>query len=319
MASQCPFMLRIFKILPLVSESDSTVLIQGETGTGKELMAKAIHDLSPRREKPFIAVNCGGLPDTLLESELFGYKAGAFTGATKDKPGRFEIAEDGTIFLDEIGDLSTAFQVRLLRVLQDRIFLPLGGTKPIKANVRIIAATNKDLDGLVKSGKFRQDLFYRINVIRLDIPPLRERKEDIPMLMKSFINRRNRLLGMAATGITQKAFSLLMGYHYPGNIRELENIIEHALVLCPEGEIGIDCLPENLRDLDPRLMPQVGMEGALKSTEARVILDALKRNNYNRLVTARKLDMHKSTLYRKIKKLGIKLPEVDGRAKHKQS
>ena len=192
MVSRSPSMRRIFTILPQVAESDSTVLIHGETGTGKELLARAIHELSPRRGKPFIAINCGAFPDTLLESELFGYKAGAFTNAAKDKPGRFAVAEGGTILLDEIGDLSAAFQVRLLRVLQDRTFEPLGGTKPVKADVRVIAASNKELSELVKSGAFRQDLFYRVNVIRLNLPPLRNRKEDIPMLVKHFISKIGR-------------------------------------------------------------------------------------------------------------------------------
>ena len=315
MVSRSPAMHRIFKILPQVSESDSTILIQGETGTGKELLARAIHDLSPRREKPFIAINCGALPDTLLESELFGYKAGAFTSATKDKPGRFALAQGGTILLDEIGDLSPAFQVRLLRVLQEKTFQPLGGTRPIKADVRVIAATNKDLAGLVKSGKFRQDLFYRINVVCLDLPPLRERKEDIPILVKYFIGRLSRLRGIEDTEISQGSLSLLVHHDYPGNIRELENIIEHALVLCPGQQIDVHCLPENLRASNPRHMPQAGISEALKSTEARVIMEALQQNKYNRLETARALGMHKSTLFRKIKTLGIDVPRLDGRTR----
>lgn len=316
--SRSPSMQRIFKILPQVAGSDSTVLIQGETGTGKELLAQAIHSLSPRKEKPFVAINCGALPDTLLESELFGYKAGAFTHATKDKPGHFALAEGGTILLDEIGDLSAAFQVRLLRVLQEKTFMPLGGVKPVRANVRVIAATNKHLSNLVKTGSFRQDLFYRVNVVCLDLPPLRERREDIPMLVEHFIDRMQRLHGQAVTGISQEALSLLMFHDYPGNIRELENIIEHAFVLCPGGELGLHCLPESLRFLIPQSMPHTGMNAAVKSTEARVILDALKRNHYNRLAVAQELGMHKSTLYRKIKRIGIELPQMDGRS-HVQS
>jgi PAS domain S-box-containing protein len=307
MVSRNPGMHKIFRILPQVAESDSTVLIQGKTGTGKELLARAIHELSPRREKPFIAVNCGALPDTLLESELFGYKKGAFTDATRDKPGFLASAEGGTIFFDEIGDLSSAFQVRLLRVLQDQMYQPLGATVPVQANVRILAATNRDLTNLVKKGVFRQDLFYRINVIRLDLPPLRERKEDIPMLVKHFIGRFNRLRGRAVTGISQEALSLLMFYDYPGNIRELENIIEHAFVLCPERGIAIHCLPENLRIISPRPTRHGTMDAVLKSTEAQMILDALERNRNNRLATARELGIHKSTLFRKIKALGINL------------
>ncbi len=318
MVSRSPAMHRMFKILPQVAESDSTVLIQGETGTGKELLARALHGLSPRRNKPFVAINCGALPDTLLESELFGYKAGAFTHAIKDKPGHFALAEGGAIMLDEIGDLSPAFQVRLLRVLQERTFQPLGGIKETKTNVRIIAATNKDLDDLVKTGVFRQDLFYRINVVRLDLPPLRERKEDIQTLVRHFIERFNRLQGRMITGISQEALSLLMFHDFPGNIRELENIIEHALVLCPEGEIRIHCLPENLQNLSPQPLPS-GMNTALKSTESQVIMDALKRNDFNRLATSKDLAMHKSTLFRKIKSLGIQLPKIDGRNKRKKT
>jgi PAS domain S-box-containing protein len=316
MVSRSPAMHRVFKILPQVAESNSTVLIQGETGTGKELLARALHGLSPRRNKPFVAINCGALPDNLLESELFGYKAGAFTDAVKDKPGHFALAEGGTIMLDEIGDLSPAFQVRLLRVLQERTFQPLGGTREFKANIRIIAATNKDLTELVKNGAFRQDLFYRINVVRLDLPPLRDRKEDIATLVRHFIDRFNRLQGRMVTGISQEAFSILMFHDYPGNIRELENIIEHALVLCPEGKIGIHCLPENLQNMTSQpLGAEINM--ALKLTESQVIQNALKRNQFNRLATARDLGMHKSTLFRKIKQLGIHLPKTDGRSKRK--
>jgi transcriptional regulator with PAS, ATPase and Fis domain len=296
-------------------------LIQGETGTGKELLARAIHDLSPRREKPFVAINCGALPDTLLESELFGYKAGAFTDAVKDKPGHFTLAEGGTILLDEISDLSDAFQVRLLRVLQEKTYQPLGGTKPVRADVRIIAATNCDLAGLVESGRFRRDLFYRVNVVCLDLPPLRERKEDIPMLINYFIDRFARLGGQPIRGISQEVLAVLMFYNYPGNIRELENIIEHAFVLCPrdEGQIDIQCLPENLRFLVSSPLAQTSISLATQSAETRVILDALKRNHYSRMAVARELGIHKSTLYRKIKKLGIDLPPEDGRSGVRQS
>lgn len=319
--SRSPSMRRIFKILPQVAASDSTVLIQGETGTGKELFSRAIHELSPRKGKPFLAINCGALPDTLLESELFGYKAGAFTNAAKDKPGHFALAEGGTILLDEIGDLSAAFQVRLLRVLQDKIFQPLGATKPIKANVRIIAATNKDLGQLAKNGSFRQDLYYRVNVVCLELPPLRQRKEDIPMLIEHFIGRMNRLNGKAVTGISQEALSLLMFHDYPGNIRELENIIEHAFVLCPEGELSVHCLPEELNVGNGRIQtePQLQMNAALRSTQTQLILAALKRNQNNRTAAAQALNMHKSTLYRKIKRMGIDLPKEDGRSNTKTS
>lgn len=311
--SRSPSMQGIFKILPQVADSDSTVLIQGETGTGKELLARAIHDLSRRKHKPFIAINCGALPDTLLESELFGYKAGAFTNATRDKPGHFALAEGGTLLLDEIGDLSPAFQVRLLRVLQEKTFQPLGAVKAVRADVRVIAATNKDLSDLVHKGLFRQDLFYRVNVVCLELPPLRERKEDIPMLVDHFIGRMKRLQGREVTGISQEALSLLMFHDYPGNIRELENIIERIFVLCPKGEIGVNCLPENLQPRNRSTCFPDGIYAAVQLTESQVILTALRSTNFNRKEAARMLNMHKSTLYRKIKRIGIQLPKADGR------
>jgi len=314
MVSRSPAMHKVFKILPQVAGSDSTVLIQGETGTGKELLARAIHDLSPRKDRPFVAVNCGALPDTLLESELFGYKAGAFTHATRDKPGLFAQAEGGTLLLDEIGDLSPAFQVRLLRVLQERTFQPLGGTRSVRADVRVLAATNRNLADLVQEGAFRQDLFYRINVVGLELPPLRQRKEDIPMLVEHFIGRLQRLRELEHGEISPEALSLLMFYDFPGNIRELENMVEHALVLCPEGRIGVHCLPEKLQVAHAAAAAPHGMAATLESAEARVILETLQRNHFNRQATARELGLHKSTLYRKIKRLGVILPTVDGRA-----
>jgi PAS domain S-box-containing protein len=314
MVSRSQSLLKIFKILPQVAESESTVLIEGETGTGKELLARALHDLSVRGNKPFIAINCGALPDTLLESELFGYKAGAFTNAVKDKPGSFAVAEGGTILLDEIGDLSSAFQVRLLRVLEEREFQPLGAVKTVKMDVRVIAATNKDLARLVADGKFRQDLYYRINIVRLTLPPLRDRKEDIPLLIDRFIAKMNKLRGKAATGIDKEALELLMSHDYPGNVRELENIIEHAFVICSNGNIQMQHLPDSLISLPITLFDLNTLDDALKTTEALTIMDALKRNNYNRLAAARELGMHKSTLFRKINKLGLKLPRVDGRS-----
>lgn len=316
MVSQSPIMQKIFDFLPQVSESDSTVLIQGETGTGKELLARAIHGLSLRREKKFTAINCGALPDTLLESELFGYKAGAFTNAMKNKPGLFASAHKGTILLDEIGDVSEAFQVKLLRVLQDKTFLPLGATQFEKSDVRIISSTNRDLEDLVKQGKFRMDLYYRINIICLQLPPLRDRKEDIPILVERFIERINRLRDRAVQGISHEALAVLMAYDYPGNIRELENIIERAFILCPDAYIMPDHLPDHFQSQDPvpGKFTSDTMAVAKKSFEARTIMDALKKNNYNRQAAARALGIHKSTLFRKIKVLGIVLPEIDGRA-----
>jgi PAS domain S-box-containing protein len=314
MVSRSQSMHKIFTILPRIAESDSTVLVQGETGTGKELLARAIHNLSSRHDKPFVAINCGALPDTLLESELFGYKAGAFTHAVKDKPGSFALAEGGTVFLDEIGDVSAAFQVRLLRVLEEGEFQPLGSVKTVKANIRVLAAANKDLPTLVENGQFREDLYYRINVIRLTLPPLRDRKEDIPLLIHRFIAKMNNIRGRAVTGIDKKALEPLMSHNYPGNIRELENIIEHAFVLCANGIILPQHLPDGFISQTPTSADHNNLGSELKSAEARVIIDVLKRNNYSRLAAAHDLGLHKSTLFRKIKKLGITLPKIDGRS-----
>lgn len=319
MVSRSKAMHEILKILPQVSDSDSTVLLQGETGTGKELIARSIHGLSVRRDMPFVAINCGALPDSLLESELFGYKAGAFTEAKKNKPGIVALAEGGTLFLDEIGDVSPAFQIRLLRFVQERTYQPLGSVRQVKANVRIIAATNKDLADLVQKGAFREDLFYRINVVQLVLPALRDRKEDIPLLVEHFIDRLNRLHGKSVSGISHEALSLLMAHDYPGNIRELENMIEHALVICSEGRIAPNCLPGDLAGATPHSIAQGPIDSMLKSIEVQLITDALKRNHYNRLSAARDLGIHKSTLFRKIKSLRIKLPQIDGRTKGRNS
>ena len=240
-------MRKVFQLLPLLAESDSTILIEGASGTGKELFARAIHSLSPRKSKPFVAVNCGALPDTLLESELFGYKAGAFTDARHDKPGRFALADGGTIFLDEIGDISPAMQTRLLRVLQERTFEPLGAVKPVAVDVRVLAATNQNLEELVRSGTFREDLFYRIHIIRLVLPRLQERREDIPLLVEHFITKFNRLRGKDIVGVSEEVLARLMDYDYPGNVRELENIIEHAFILCRGGLIQMPHLPSPLQ------------------------------------------------------------------------
>lgn len=310
-------MKKLFDILPNVAESGSTVLLEGESGTGKELFARALHTLSQRRKKPFVAVNCAALPDTLLESELFGYKAGAFTDARKDTPGRFARAEAGTLFLDEIGDISAALQVRLLRFLQERTYEPLGSTEAVTADVRIIAATNRHLLDRVHEGAFREDLFYRINVVCLTLPPLRERMEDIPLLVEHFISRLNRLQGRDITGVTDDAMACLMSYRYPGNVRELENIIERAFILCRSGEIDKQHLPESLCGSSP---PAAGQQssGSLRQIEATFLVSALDRNGWNRLKTARDLGIHKTTLFRRMKKLGIdskKQRQAGGRIK----
>ena len=246
LTSRSPVMQRLFEVLPAISASPSTVLVQGDTGTGKELIARTIHELSPRKKGPFVAVNCGALPDALLESELFGYKAGAFTDAKKDKLGRFALAKGGTLFLDEIGEISPALQVRLLRVLQEREYEPLGSTRTEKADVRIVVATNRDLMELCKEGTFREDLYYRVNVVRVELPPLRRRKEDIPLLVEQFIARFNRLQSRKIQRVTPEALSLLMAHDWPGNIRELENAIEHAFILCMGSKIGLEHLPPEL-------------------------------------------------------------------------
>ncbi|MFH0783044.1 MAG: sigma 54-interacting transcriptional regulator [Pseudomonadota bacterium] len=320
MVSRSKAMKTIFNILPQVAGSDSTVLIEGDTGTGKELMAGALHSLSWRKDEPFIAINCGALPDTLLESELFGYKAGAFTNADKDKPGLFQAAGKGTILLDEIGDTSAAFQVRLLRVLEEREFQPLGGVEKIKTDIRIIAATNRDLGAMVEKGEFRRDLFYRINIIRLHLPPLRERMEDIPLLIERFIKKMNHLRGRAVSEVGKEAMALLLAHDYPGNIRELENIIEHAFVLCHEGEIGVEHLPAYLhRRTEEQSHDLSSMATSIRTTEEEAITEALRQHGYNRLAAAEALGIHKSTLFRKLKKYRIALPDIDGRKGRKKA
>jgi PAS domain S-box-containing protein len=315
LVSHSPAMRKVFDLVNAVSSSSSTVLIQGDTGTGKELLARAIHGLSSQAGEPFVAVNCGALPDTLLESELFGYKKGAFTGASQDKPGRFALAKNGTLFLDEIGEISPALQVRLLRVLQEHCYEPLGSTKPEHTNARIIAATNRNLAEQVKKGKFREDLFYRINIIRIDLPSLLQRKEDIPLLVEHFINRFNKLQQKNITGISPEAQALLMAHDWPGNVRELENVIERAFVLCPEENIKVRHLPE---ELTGRIVPPVSssknIDSIRRTAEKQTIINALANNHYNRLATARELGIHKTTLFRKMKKLNIAFPEKDGRS-----
>ncbi len=308
-----PAMKRLFELLPQIADSDSTVLLHGASGTGKELFAHAIHDLSPRRKRPFVAVNCGAIPDTLLESELFGYTAGAFTDAKKDKPGRFAAAKRGTLFLDEIGDISSAMQVRLLRVLQEKMYEPLGAVTSEHADVRILAATNKDLKKKVEAGAFREDLFYRIHVIRVDIPPLSDRREDIPILVDHFITEHNRLHDGDIAGLTPEAFSRLMNHAYPGNIRELQNILEHAFVLCRSGMITPDHLPTYLRERDEPSIPHKKMN--LKEVEKMLIEEALQVHRGNRKRAAAALGINSSTLYRKIKHLGINAPQDDGRGR----
>ncbi len=312
-----PAMINLFQILPQIAESTSTVLIEGASGTGKELFARAIHNLSPRKKKRFVAINCAALPDTLLESELFGHKAGAFTDARRDKPGRFEIADGGTIFLDEIGDISPAMQVRLLRVLQERAIEPLGSLESIKVDVRVVAATNKDLVKLVRAGKFREDLFYRIRVVYLKLPSLRQRREDIPLLIDRLVSKFNRLQGKDIAGVSNEVLAQLMEHDYPGNVRELENIIEQAFVLCRGGLIELHHLPPELRPTSGSPTGEYGGPTTLEVMERLLIAEALRRHNGNRKQTAHELGIDTSTLYRKLKSLGVETPSSDGRTRRR--
>ena len=298
--SKSPAMQELFSILPEVAQSESSVLIQGESGTGKELISRALHSLSPRAGGPFVAINCGALPDTLLESELFGHVAGAFTDAKRSRLGRFAMAEGGTLFLDEIGDISPALQVRLLRVLEERCYEPLGSSKTIKTNVRIVTATNQDLAQLVEQGSFRKDLYYRINVVKLELPPLAQRKEDIPLLAEHFIARLNKLRNKNILGLSHETLAIFMRHDWPGNIRELENVIEYAFILCREGLIQPSCLPEQLKSQPCEMPPLQGL--TLEDMEKRAIWEALERNQWRRMATARELGIDKNTLRRKMKR-----------------
>ncbi len=312
-----PAMMRLFDVLPQVSNSTSTVLIEGPSGTGKELFARAIHNLSPRKRKRFVAVNCAALPDSLLESELFGHKAGAFTDARRDKPGRFSLADGGTIFLDEIGDISPAMQVRLLRVLQERVIEPLGGVQTIPVDVRVLAATNKDLAELARRGKFRDDLYYRIRVVHLKLPGLQQRREDIPLLVNHLVAKFNLLQNKDIAGVSDEVLARLMEHDFPGNVRELENILEQAFVLCRGAVIELNHLPPELRpgttsardDQQPM---------SLQAMERFLISDTLQRRKGNRKQAARDLGINVTTLYRKMKSLRIEPPEIDGRGRRGQ-
>jgi len=310
--SKSPSMQRIFSILPDIAQSDSNVLLLGESGTGKELMAKAIHEQSERSKEPFVAVNCGALPETLLESELFGYTAGAFTDARKDRAGRFAAAEKGTLFLDEIGDIATPVQVKLLRVLQERKYEPLGSTVPVEADVRVVAATHRDLESLMRDGTFRDDLYYRLNVVKLFIPPLRERQEDIPILIEHIIEQFNDQRNKDIGGVADSTMALLLDYKYPGNVRELQNIIEYAFILCQGGLIQPEHLPEPFKTKKQEDACWLGFSGPITMEEAEKILieKALNRNKWKKMATCRELKISKDTLRRKIKRFELKQEDV---------
>jgi PAS domain S-box-containing protein len=302
-------MQQIFEILPVVAESEANVLVEGPTGTGKDLLAKIIHNASQRRDKPFVKVNCAALPDNLLESEMFGYVKGAFTGADRDKPGRFQEADGGSIFLDEIGDLPIALQAKLLRVLEDREFYPLGGRKLCRVDVRIMAATNQILENLVKEKRFREDLFYRLNVMRLELPPLKERRADIPLLINNFVKQYNVTKGASVSTIAADAMDILLNYHYPGNIRELENIMEHACVLCRGEVIEQRHLPMYLQapsgHLEEAHLSRTDVATAQHQWERERLIEVLKEHRWHRQEAARALGMDRTTLWRKMKKYNI--------------
>jgi len=308
--SKSPLMHRIFETLPAVAMSRSTVVIEGESGTGKELVARAIHNLSGHRAEPFIAINCSALPENLLESELFGYEKGAFTDAKKDKPGRFALAGSGTILLDEISEVSPAMQVKLLRVLQEREYEPLGATKSERFEARIIACTNRDLAQEVKKRRFRKDLYFRLNVVRITLPPLEDRKEDIPLLAQHFIDRFNVLQGRRLKKCSERVLAAFMKYPFPGNIRELENAIEHGFVVCTSNIIQYEDLPphiiESIAEMgDPLKEVEVeekGIGSPLRNAESEVLRNALIENNWNKQQTAKSLNISRSTLWRKMQR-----------------
>lgn len=336
----------LFKILPDVAESDAPVLIQGPSGSGKEMVAQAIVDLSSRREGPFVRVNCGALPDTLLESELFGHRKGAFTDACKDKPGRFLQADGGTILLDEIGDTSPAFQVKLLRVLEDQEVQPLGGATSRKVDVRVLAATNKDLKEMMGRDEFREDLYYRLCVVPISLPPLRERKKDVALLAEHFLRVISLKRGKGIEGFTTQAFKALYDYDYPGNVRELENVIERAVVLCHDSHVDVDHLPDELlretaraetsTGKDPRgpsgdqthgegaippgclsrrpttrlilSAPEPAVDADRLEPEARKLIQVLNAHNWSRKKTAEALGISRNTLWRRMKEYGLLRP-----------
>ncbi len=309
-----PAMLEVYKLVARVTESKSTVLLQGESGTGKELIARAIHANGPRRDKPFIPVNCGALPDTLLESEMFGYEKGAFTGAVGNKVGLFEAANGGTLFLDEIGDMGQALQVKLVRVMQDHVVRRVGSTTSVKVDVRIITATNRDLEQLVKEGKFRDDLFYRLNVVRITLPSLVERREDIPMLVHHFLQKCAMGAAHAVRGVLPETLALLTQYRWPGNVRELENAIERAVSLSHGPLLTPDDLPATLRQSLPAsheaagLLSQGDEEGlTLEELEKRHLVRILKKTKGNKVKAAKVLGIDRRTLYRMAERFGLDL------------
>ncbi len=308
MVGKDPAIQKVFEIVPVVAASDATILIEGPTGTGKDVLAKVIHNASPRAKKPLVKVNCAALPDNLLESEMFGYVKGAFTGAEKDKPGRFQEADGGTIFLDEIGDLPLSLQAKLLRVLEDKEFYPLGGRKTTRVNVRIISATNQNLEQLVAEKRFREDLFYRLNVMRLELPPLKDRRSDIPLLISHILKRLSATRDTVIEKFSNDAMEVLLNYNYPGNVRELENIIEHAMIVCQDTIIQRNHLPLPLQGRISSPLPEAekrAFDSEIEFSEKTLILDMLRKYSWNKGKTAAALDINRTTLWRKMKKYNI--------------
>jgi PAS domain S-box-containing protein len=299
-----PVVARIFDTLKVAAPSKVTVLIEGPTGTGKDLLAQIIHHNSTRSEKPFIKVNCAALPENLLESELFGYNRGAFTGAERDKPGRFQLADGGTIFLDEISELPLSLQAKLLRVLEDQEFFPLGASQTTKVNVRILAASNKPLQKQVEQGLFREDLYYRLNVIKVTVPSLKERSEDIPLLIRRFIQRKNVENGTYICRFSPETLNILLNYDYPGNVREMENILEHACLLCRGDVIKLHHLPANLcAQAEAQLPPSSNRR------EKEELVQLLSRHGWNQTRAAAELGINRTTLWRRMKRLGLSRPQ----------
>jgi len=304
---------RLFDMLPVVAESDASVLILGETGTGKDMLARAMHNMNHRKEGPFIKVNCAALPDNLLESELFGYRRGAFTDAKQDKPGRFQMAEGGTIFLDEIGDLSQNLQAKLLQVLDEKQFYPLGSRQLVKVDVRVVASTNRELPKMVRDGVFREDLYYRLRVIELELPPLRERASDIPLLINHFLEEMGSRFGQEISGVSADAMKVLLNYSYPGNVRQLKNIIEHAVILCQGKKISEQALPGYVSDAEEKGVLQSAVRARpigtstnpLLAKEREAILETLAAHGWNLQRTANALHINRTTLWRKMKKDGL--------------
>jgi len=304
-------MLKTFDLVEMVADSPTTVLIQGESGTGKSLIARSLHHRSSRRKGPFVEVSCGALPESLLESELFGHVKGAFTGAVCDKQGKFKAADNGTLFLDEISSATPALQVKLLRVLQERQFEAVGSNKTEKADVRVVLASNEDLSKVVQAGRFRQDLYYRINVVTLALPPLRERISDIPLLARHFLEESCRKLRKNLTGFSESCMEALQRYRWPGNVRELENVVERAVVLSRRRQIDVDDLPEHvLEEIHAAgngdgLYRPLSLKAALEEPERHILETALRANNWNRQVTASILEINRTTLYKKMKYYGL--------------